>query len=146
MSAAPWFSVRAAFITVLTVFAWLFLQLIYGYWWQQRTMDVTVVEGAVGLWGLEVLIALPDLVYFLVVGGVLYYVSGPNRTVVWPVLSALTAMVIKALWTQYTFLEPSFVDAGILLVSYGFPVLCAIAGAFAAKTVLARMPDGRAET
>ena len=124
-------------LVFLALLVWALLSLTIGHSWHRETAVGVIVEGATGLWALEALANLPDLLYFLAVGAALYYFSGPAHTVWWAVAAGTTAMIIKTFLRSYTFPQGvSWTDAGVLFVDLVMPLLFALAGAVAARSLI----------
>jgi hypothetical protein len=124
-------------LVFLTLLAWVLFSLTVGHSWHRETAVGVTVEGATGLWALEALANLPDLLYFLTVGAALFYFSGPVRTIWWAVAAGAIAMPIKTVARNYTFPQGvSWTDAGVLFVDLVMPLLFAIAGAAVARRLI----------
>ena len=147
MSPRAWKALKGTLLVFVALVAWLVLLLTVGHSWFEATVTRGAVVGAAGLWAREALANLPELAYFLVVGAILFYFSGPSRTIWWAVVVGVSAMVIKAAMRNYTYQQrPDLVDIGVLFIDLALPALLAILGAVATRGLLARSPGAQRAT
>ena len=140
MNDLPKRSAKAVALVLTILFAWAIYYLTVGYWWHQRTVAGVIAEGATGALALEILVNLPDLVFFFGAGALLFHVSGPPRTLSLPLIASAIAMFAKTLSRQYTFLEGlSVLDGGMLFVDLLSPILFAAGGALIARAIHAHI-------
>lgn len=147
MSARAWQMLKGALLVFVALVVWAALELTIGHSWHEETALGVPVEGVTGLWKIELLSNLPDFAYFLLIGALLFYLSGPSRTIWWAGSFAVLAMVIKAAARNYTFPEgPGIVGVGLLFIDLALPAVFAFAGALVARTISTRRYGGERAT
>ena len=147
MSARARTAVKAMVLIFVALVAWLVLLMTVGHSWFEATVTRGPAVGALGYWAREALANMPELAYFLAVGAVLYYFSGPARTIWWVVVLGVMAMVIKGLMRNYTYHQgPNLVDMGALFIDLVLPALLALVGALVVRGLVTRPPGAQRAT
>ena len=126
-------------VTVLSVVAvWVVFALITDNWWRKEMVTGVIVEGVGGLLALEVLGAIPHLLFFLLAGWCVYLFIGADQGLFWVVVSAGVTVFVKFVALPYSRGQLDLVSYAIILANYVLPFLFALGGAFLARGYLIR--------
>jgi hypothetical protein len=116
-------------LILLVVIGWIVMTLTLSHWWSVSTASDHAM-GHSEVLAREVLRNVPNVVYFFCVGLLWSAKAGARTGGAWAALCAAIAMLLPAALSQHTFYDNiGPVEAAILGINYGTPILFAVGGA-----------------